>query len=67
MKRMGLDFMALAKTAENISDCFKTLLKTSYLGTSEVEDDGAKHFLKASMEVFSQYAAHMQNQGHYFT
>lgn len=67
MKRMGLDFMALGKTAENISDCFKTLLRTSYLGTSEAEDDGAKHFLKASMEVFSQYAAHMQNQGQYFT
>ena len=58
IKRLGLDFISLSKTAENISDSFKTLLKNAYVGKSESEDS-TKYFYKASMEVFSAYAAHL--------
>ena len=62
MKRLGLDMLSISRTSANISDTFKTLLKTSYqidTSSSPENEESGKYFYKSSMEVFSAYAAHM--------
>jgi hypothetical protein len=67
IKRLGLDMLAISKTAENIQDVFQTLYKTSYMCADEnTQDiDSTRYFYKSSSEAFSQFSGHMQSVSKY--